>query len=80
MAQLRSQLEAVWGWLVMEFSGFYWGDLPVVMERHFARALSGNSSPVTTQAMGPHELAKKKTGFTLADWIRLCACKEDGLL
>lgn len=34
--------------------------LAVVMERHFARALSGKSSPVTTQATGPHELAKKK--------------------
>jgi hypothetical protein len=26
----------------------------VVMERHFARALRGKSSPVTTQATGPH--------------------------
>lgn len=32
----------------------------VVIERHFARALSGNISPVTTQATGPQELAKKK--------------------
>ena len=33
---------------------------PVVIERHFARAFKGNSSPVTTHATGPHELAKKK--------------------
>ena len=30
----------------------------VVIERHFARTLRGNSSPVTTQATGPHELAR----------------------
>lgn len=34
--------------------------LAVVMERHLARALRGNSSPVTTHATGPQELAKKK--------------------
>jgi len=32
----------------------------VVMERHLARAFNGYSSPVTTQATGPQELAKKK--------------------
>jgi hypothetical protein len=32
----------------------------VVILRHFARAFNGNSSPVTTHATGPHELAKKK--------------------
>jgi hypothetical protein len=35
-------------------------ELTVVMERHFARDLSGNNSPVTTHATGPQELAKKK--------------------
>ena len=32
----------------------------VVMLRHLARTLSGNSSPVTTQATGPHEEATVK--------------------
>lgn len=32
----------------------------VVIERPFARALRGKISPVTTQAQGPHEQAKKK--------------------
>lgn len=32
----------------------------VVIERHLARAFSGNSSPVTTHATGPQEEAKKK--------------------
>jgi len=31
----------------------------VVMESDFARTLSGKISPVTTQAQGPHEEAKK---------------------
>jgi hypothetical protein len=34
--------------------------LAVVRLKHFARAFSGNSSPVTTHATGPQELAKKK--------------------
>jgi len=32
----------------------------VVMERDLARTLSGKISPVTTQATGPQEQAKKK--------------------
>ena len=31
--------------------------MAVVIERHFARTFSGKSSPVTTQATGPQELA-----------------------
>jgi hypothetical protein len=31
----------------------------VVIDRHLARTLSGNNSPVTTQQTGPHEQAKK---------------------
>ena len=31
--------------------------LSLTMERHFARTFSGNSSPVTTHATGPQELA-----------------------
>jgi hypothetical protein len=34
--------------------------LAVVMESDFARTLSGKISPVTTQAHGPQEEAKKK--------------------
>lgn len=34
--------------------------LAVVIERPFARALRGKISPVTTQAHGPQEQAKKK--------------------
>lgn len=32
----------------------------VVIDRLFARTLSGKISPVTTHAHGPHEQAKKK--------------------
>jgi hypothetical protein len=34
--------------------------LAVVMLKALALTFNGNSSPVTTHATGPHELAKKK--------------------
>src|SRR2546421_9221116 len=48
----------------------------VVIDSDFARTLSGKSSPVTTQAHGPHELAKKKMYMhTNAISVLLATCE-----
>jgi hypothetical protein len=44
----------------MYFVGKSDNSLAVVIERDFARTLRGKISPVTTQATGPQEHAKKK--------------------
>lgn len=46
----------------------------VVMDRDLARTLRGKISPVTTQAQGPQEQAKKKLHpiscyFSLGQWL-----------
>lgn len=48
----------------------------VVMERALARSLSGKSSPVTTQATGPQEQAKKKMYMQTNEMRILLATRE----
>jgi hypothetical protein len=39
------------------------------MDRHFARTFNGNSSPVTTQATGPQELATRLAVRERIVWV-----------